>query len=736
MASGKDFPTLRQLFLRLVLFRLFLPLLFLGLTAIAVVGYLGIQNLKIQQYQIAQSIAQIVDNHLDQGGRILDAVARVAESSGTESLFTFMKGTWEAYGYFETLYYLDESKKVKLLIPSDPRYLSLDMSSLPDFQQTVEKKSLFISRPFISLRTGEPTVYLVRPLSHGGHVVGELNLGLFQQEIINITGGSGKDFVFIMDQSGTLLAHPSLELVKQQTNLSNLEIFNQGLTEKSNIVYLYDGTRVLGTAARVKRTDWVVVNQVPFSVFFGSYAWTLGLILLASLTIWLTLAWNLRKQLQQYVSTPLEQLSRGTNALTVGDYSQVNSLSLIPTAFAELNKLAVDFQLMSNNLQERETALRTLAQELSATDRRKTEFLGVLSHELRNPLASIQGSLALLDRATPGGKQAKKAMDVINRQVTQLSRMVDDLLDLTRISQNKIKLQMQKLELNELVQRTLEDYQLIFEQNNVCLEVEYARSAIIVNADKTRLIQVVGNLLHNAAKFTNCGGTTRVCIDSDTSQKQAVVRVVDSGVGIAPEMVPHLFQPFIQADTALDRGNGGLGLGLALVKGLVEMHSGDVIVLSAGLGKGSEFIVRIPLDDTIIEKPKKAVHPKVSDHFHRVLIIDDNVDIAEILSELLQTIGHEVDIAYNGFEGIVKAREFRPEVLLCDIGLPGMNGYDVARAFRADQGLKDIFLVAMTGYALPEDIQKSIEAGFDRHLAKPVELATLEQILAQSRVTR
>lgn len=734
MANGKDFPFLRQVLLRLILFRLFLPLLVLGVTAIVGVGYLGEQNLEIQQDQIAQSMARIVDYHLDQGGRILDAVARVAENSGTQNLSIFMQSTWEAYEDFETLYYLDKGDKVKLLIPSDPRYIGLDMSKLPDLQQRGEKKSLIISKPFISLRTGEPTVYLVRPLAGGGFVVGELNLGLFQQEITNMISRSGKDFVFIMDQSGTLLAHPNSDLVKQQTNLSNLEIFDHGLARKSNAIYLYNGSRVLGSAARVARTGWVIVDQVPLAVFLGSYAWTLGLILLSSLIIWLILVWNHRKQVQRYVITPLEQLSRGTNALTVGDFSQVNFLASIPTGSAELNKLTADFLLMSNNLQERETALRTLAQELSAADRRKNEFIGVLSHELRNPLASIQSSLSLLDRAAPGGKQAPKARDVINRQVTHLSRMVNDLLDITRITQSKIKLQKQKLELNELVRHTLEDYQLIFEQQNVCLEAEYASSGIIVNADATRLMQVVGNLLHNAAKFTSPGGTTRVYIESDASQKQAIVRVVDTGVGIAPEMLSCLFQPFMQAEMALDRGHGGLGLGLALVRTLVEMHGGDVSVYSAGIGKGSEFRVRIPLDDTIIEKLPETLSPEFSDHTYRVLIIDDNEDVAEILSELLMNVGYTVEVAKNGFEGINKAREFQPEVLLCDIGLPGMNGYDVARAFRADQGLKDIYLVAITGYALPEDLQKAFAAGFDQHLAKPVELATLERTLAQALV--
>lgn len=732
MKKGKDFPSLRQVLMRLVLFRLFLPLLFLGLITIMVVGFLGKQNFEIQQYQIAQSITQIIEHHLDQGGKILDVLAQSNESSGIEDKSIFMKSIWKSYRYFDTLYYLDEHNRIKVMIPFDPRYLGMDMSNLPDFQQKEERNKLIISRPFISLRTGEPTVYLVRCLTNGSRVVGELNLGLLQQVIINITGKSGKDIIFIMDQSGALLAHPSSELVKQRTNLSNIAIFQRGLAGKANAFYLYDRTMVLGSAARVEKTGWVVVDQIPLSTFVGSYAWAIALVIIVSLVIWLTLVWQLHKRLQSYVLKPLEKLGQVTNALTKGDFAQGSSLSSIPAVFAELNKLGSDFQFMSSKLQERETTLLDLAQELKEVDQRKNEFLGMLSHELRNPLASIYNSLSLLDRTTTDGKQAKKAKDVIKRQVVQLSRMVDDLLDITRITQNKIKLKIQHIELNELIERTIECYCVLFEQKNINLEVKYFPYPLMVNMDEARLMQIVGNLLHNAVKFTCPGGLTRVCIESDPLQKQAIIRIVDNGDGIAPEVLSRLFQPFMQADTTLDRNRGGLGLGLALVKGLVEMHGGNVRAISAGLGQGSEFIVSIPLGDALIEEPQKIVYVEKPNNHYRVLVIDDNQDISEILCELLKSIGYIVEIAYDGYTGIAKAREFQPEILLCDIGLPGLNGYDVARAFRADERLKGIFLVALSGYALPEDLQKAYEAGFDRHLAKPVELSILEQTLSEA----
>ncbi len=351
-------PPLDRVLQRLVLWRLFLPLTVLGVIAIGGVGYLGEQTLETQQHQTAQSMARIVDRYLDQATRALDAVARVAEVSPPEGLTTFMQGAWKAYGYFDTLYYLDASSKIVQLVPPNSRYLGLDMSNLPDFQPTGENNHLAISRPFISLRTGNPTVYLIRQLSQDGQVVGELGLGSLQDEITRGRGAPSQDVIFIMDQSGMLLAHPSSDLVKQRTNQSYLEIFRRGLGGDATLIYEYAGTMVLGSATRVERTGWVVVDQVPLSASFGPYAWALGLTLLASLVIWLALTWNLRRQLQRHVVTPLVQLSRGIGALANGDFSRGKALASVPAAFTELTTLATDFQQMSDALETRQAQLQ------------------------------------------------------------------------------------------------------------------------------------------------------------------------------------------------------------------------------------------------------------------------------------------------------------------------------------------------------------------------------------------
>ena len=374
------------------------------------------------------------------------------------------------------------------------------------------------------------------------------------------------------------------------------------------------------------------------------------------------------------------------------------------------------------------TDLIRTQQALRDADRRKDEFLAVLSHELRNPLAPIRNSLFILDRAVPGSEQARRAQAIIDRQVGHLTHLIDDLLDVTRIARNKIRLQCESLDLTDLVRRTIEDHRSLFEKNEVHLDVTLPAERIAVNADRTRLAQVVGNLLQNAAKFTGKGGRAQVSLAVDETAGRAVIRVADTGVGISPELLARLFQPFAQADESMDRSKGGLGLGLALVKGLVELHGGEISVHSQGLGKGTEFVVRLPLDGVLDVKTPTPVDS--SRRIRRVLIIEDQADAAQSLREALELCGHEVQVTDNGPAGLSRAREFRPEVVLCDIGLPGMDGYQVARVFRADESLKDMFLVALSGYALPEDLQRAAEAGFDRHLAKPPRLDQLEELLS------
>ena len=351
------------------------------------------------------------------------------------------------------------------------------------------------------------------------------------------------------------------------------------------------------------------------------------------------------------------------------------------------------------------TAQRQLVGELRQADERKSAFIAMLSHELRNPLAAIRTNLYVLEHSPPGSAAGEHATKVIDRQIGHLVGMVDDLLDVTRITQNKIQLRRERLDLNALVRETVADNRQHLEGGGVSFEVRLADRPLEVDADGARIAQVVTNLLTNAAKFTTSGGSCWISLRADDDGR-AVLAVVDSGAGIEPALLGHLFEPFMQGDRSLDRTSGGLGLGLALVKGLVELHGGDVTARSDGPGRGAEFIVRLPL---VREGPvdrATAGGNATKRTSRRVLVVEDDLEIAEGLRAALRIENHIVEIARTGTSALERARSFKPDAVLCDIGLPGMDGYAVARAFRADPALATTFLIALSGYAQADDVAR------------------------------
>ena len=386
------------------------------------------------------------------------------------------------------------------------------------------------------------------------------------------------------------------------------------------------------------------------------------------------------------------------------------------------------FLLALENITARKTAdekLRRAEVELRDASRRKDEFLAMLSHELRNPLAPIRNGLDVLGHAEPSGERARWALTVIDRQVTQLTRLVDDLLDVTRIGRGKIELRPQRVELGELVNGVIADHTGNLELAGLRLERVIDAGEYWVEGDPARLVQILGNLLGNAEKFTPRGGL--VTVELGRLGDRARLQVRDSGIGISPSLLGHLFEPFAQAPQTMDRAHGGLGLGLAMVKGLVELHGGAVRITSAGPGQGTEVSVSLPLTEVA---PRAArVSESALRRSRRVLVIEDNLDSADTLKYALELGGGQVEVAYDGPTGLDLARKFHPEVVICDIGLPGMDGYAVARAVRADGELRDEYLVALSGYAQAEDRQRAMEAGFNRHIAKPTSLEQLAQLL-------
>ncbi|MCW5893058.1 MAG: response regulator [bacterium] len=377
------------------------------------------------------------------------------------------------------------------------------------------------------------------------------------------------------------------------------------------------------------------------------------------------------------------------------------------------------------------TERKRAEERLLEADRRKDEFLAVLSHELRNPLMPIRTSLYLLDRLPADSPQGRQALAVIDRQTHHLARLIDDLLDVQRITSGKMSLRREPVELEVVVGRAAQDHRAAFDAANIALRIEVGSEPLPVTGDATRLAQIVGNLLGNAAKFTPAGGTVTLALARDHGG--AVLHVRDTGVGIARDVLSRLFEPFAQADRTLDRSRGGLGLGLALVRSLTEMHGGTVAAYSAGPGHGAEFVVRLPLrpDDAPAASPAPA--RTVPAARRRVLVVEDNADGAEALGALVGLMGHAVEVAHDGLDAIARAHTFRPDTVLCDIGLPGIDGYEVARRLSSDPALRGVQLVALTGYAQPEDRARTRAAGFTAHLSKPPDLDALERLLAAPR---
>ena len=376
------------------------------------------------------------------------------------------------------------------------------------------------------------------------------------------------------------------------------------------------------------------------------------------------------------------------------------------------------------------TAQRRLVDELREADRRKSEFIAVLSHELRNPLAAIRTTLYVLEHGTPGSPAVVKAREVIDRQVGHVVRMVDDLLDVTRISRNKIELQRRPLDLSQVVRETIQDNRSHLELGGVRLDLRVPNAPVRVSADGARISQVITNLLSNAIKFSRPGGAVTVSVSANPTSAQAILQVSDAGAGIDSVLLEHLFEPFMQGDDTLDRNSGGLGLGLALVKGLVELHGGEVSVYSAGRNQGAEFTVRLPLQAELETAAQIVRVESLPQPGRRVLIVDDDRDVADGLRAALEIHTHQVAVAHNGPEALAAARLFKPDVVFCDIGLPGMNGYEVARAFRADGAFRSTLLVALSGYAQSEDLARASAAGFDQHLAKPPNIEKIKRICA------
>ncbi len=459
---------------------------------------------------------------------------------------------------------------------------------------------------------------------------------------------------------------------------------------------------------------------------------TLGSLLLAALVA---------HRLQQTITRPLLAMTdvaravmqRRDYSLRVGERASGEIGTLIDAfndMLAEIARRANALQDANRTLEHEMTVRQGAERALLLADRRKDEFLATLAHELRNPLAPIRTGLDIMRINASDQVACERARSIMERQLKQMVRLVDDLLDVSRINTGKLTIRREQLMLQDVVNDALELARPFIAAQGHTLHVQVPEQAVYLVGDATRLAQVISNLLHNAAKYTARGGS--ISLAAQLGQGQVELQVRDDGIGIAPELLHDIFEMFIQADSSLERSTAGLGVGLSLARKLVELHGGSIRAESGGQGQGSTFTVTLPLlADASVASPAAEALP-ANARLHRILLADDNVDFVNGIGGLLRSMGHQVHISHDGKQALAAAESFAPEFAFLDIGLPELNGYDLARALKRLPALRHTVLVAVTGWGQQKDRQQAFEAGFHHHLVKPVSIDQLQEILSHA----
>jgi signal transduction histidine kinase len=431
-----------------------------------------------------------------------------------------------------------------------------------------------------------------------------------------------------------------------------------------------------------------------------------------------------------YVSIPIvPEILRSKVSVLVELYVQRRQLEKLNRSLAEANVTL--HAEKTRELEQANVKLRKMNDALEEADRHKDEFIAILAHELRNPLAPIRTAVDIMQLVPTDNRHLIAARDVIRRQTSHLTRLVDDLLDVSRITRGTINLRREHIDVRTLVNRAIEAAQPIIDERGHALEVASPDEAAVVDGDLTRLVQVLSNLLNNAAKYMHRGGSIQLRTRVDDSSVE--FRVKDRGIGIEPAAVPKLFSLFSRINNDEGQTQSGMGIGLALVRQLVDLHGGTVSVSSEGLHQGSEFIVRLPLSQAVVATPVNEVssgeHCDENAALRRVLIADDNIDALDSLAMMLELAGYAVRKSFDGIHAVQEAMDWRPHFVLLDIGMPLMDGYEVARRIRAEPWGTDLTLVAISGWSQPHDRERALAAGFDTHFAKPVSFDSLMQVL-------
>ncbi len=676
--------------------------------------------------ETARALALVVDRELGQSIRALEVLAHSAalaegDLKSFHATCLSVVRTQEPWGSLSLL----DLKGRTVLTTEQPFGMDLAarVDERPYVREVVETGRPIVSDfPYQRLQ-GPPTVVVAMPVSRRGVLTGVLVATYSMKHFDRLWDEQrifGEWVGTLVDEEGIILSRSRgrgrfVGMKARSESVERIRAAREGFFASRTV----DGVKSYVAFARLQLVPWTVSFSGPRAAFTSSLTPSLLALFVAGLgccaiaAVWAT--WVGRR-----ITQPLRALARAARERPDSPDAFTNVGS---TGISELEDLRATLALTAAMVTEREEALRTKMTEAEAANLAKDQFLAMLGHELRNPLSAITSGVKVLSVAGDAARR-ERARALVERQAFHLARLVDDLLDVERVSSGRILLQKRVIDLSDCARRAVAALEA--SGKTPAHQVEVDAAPAWVEGDESRLEQVATNLVSNALKYTPPGGRVRVV--TREAPDHAVLEVSDTGDGLSPELRERVFELFFQADRTLDRAQGGLGIGLTLVKRLVELHGGTVQAYSDGPAKGSTFTVRLPRGHVAQPPALPARSPEPATGRH-VLLVDDHADSRMLVRELLELEGHTVSEAEDGPSGLARARELRPEVVLLDIGLPGLDGYEVARALRSTEEGRDLVLIAVTGYGLDEDRRKALEAGFDEHLVKPVDLTRMRELL-------
>jgi signal transduction histidine kinase/ActR/RegA family two-component response regulator len=697
--------------------------------------YVGYQEQRKQVERsgldIARALSTAVDAELRRTISVLDVLGRASAFGRGESAALYERAAYvlKSQPNWHKIIMFDAQGRRMLDVGGNPGPADRPPAEPASFTEVVRTRQPLIG--YLALDRGPQWAFAVRvPVVANGELVGILTAVLKPEAILSVLQGQrvpGDWVVAAADAKGVRVARTRAHVESVGTPYSpSLARMMQSSEEGTSVTHTSEGDEVFTAWTRSRETHWYVAVGQSTAVVNAQarqYFYTLGGGAALSILIGLAAALVLARR----VTNPMADLRDAALAMGHGapvkvpetDLAEIHDVGTTLARAAEAQSAA---RAEREELLRREQAARAAAE---GANRAKDEFLAMLGHELRNPLGAISNASALLANPALPANGAARARDVIARQVGHLTRLTDDLLDASRALTGKIALRPVALDVAEVAAQSLATLRASqrLRGHRVVEQLESAWTEV----DPIRLDQIISNLLVNAAKYTPEDGTIRLTVRREGDE--AVLRVADDGIGLEPELAARVFDLFVQGERELDRTQGGLGIGLTLVRRLAEMHGGSASVHSDGTGKGSEFTVRFPAIAPV-QRAQHSAPARAGAKGRDILVVEDNPDARDTLRELLELLGHRVETASDGVAAVEMALAFQPEIALIDVGLPKLNGYEVAQRIRASNGGRRPYLVAVTGYGMPEDRQRALEAGFDAHVTKPVEIDALGELLA------